>query len=242
MSTPTLFPMATQALGLLLVVVGVAALLILLRTRNAPRPRQVTQSRAEAARSSYPPTSNRGTLPYALIPEVLTSAEQTFFAALQAAVPAGLIICPQVRLANLVNVTSRGRQQRYDFYRIQAKCVDFVLCDALTTAPRLVIELDDSSHQRADRQARDAFVDAVLASVGLPILHVRWAARYDQAVLVNAIQHQLDQQKLVQLPTDPGSASTASNGTVRWACRHCQTEVSATAKFCHTCGQILELC
>jgi hypothetical protein len=38
--------------------------------------------------------------------------------------------------------------------------------------PRLVVELDDRSHDRADRQARDAFVDQVLYAASYPILHI----------------------------------------------------------------------
>jgi very-short-patch-repair endonuclease len=75
--------------------------------------------------------------------------------------PAGYQLFAQVRLAGLVQVKPQARRDKSHWYRIQAKCVDFVLCDAQTTAPRLVIELDDASHNRADRQARDAFVDDV---------------------------------------------------------------------------------
>lgn len=57
------------------------------------------------------------------------------------------------------------------FYKIQAKHVDFVLCDAKLVA-RWVIELDDTSHRRADRAERDTFVDEVLMSTGYTILHM----------------------------------------------------------------------
>ena len=36
--------------------------------------------------------------------------------------------------------------------------------------PRVGIELDDSSHARGDRQARDAFVQQVFEASGLPLL------------------------------------------------------------------------
>src|SRR5262249_55421786 len=85
----------------------------------------------------------------------------------------------------------RPRQSKYDFYRIQAKTVDFVLCDTQTTAPKLVVELDDSSHQLAHRRERDTFVDQVMASVGLPILHVGWQHTYERDTLEQAICAQL---------------------------------------------------
>ncbi|HEU5086371.1 MAG TPA: DUF2726 domain-containing protein, partial [Roseiflexaceae bacterium] len=102
------------------------------------------------------------------------------------------VLFAQVRLANLIRPTSRNpKQNKYDFYRIQAKCVDFVLCDAATTAPRLVVELDDASHDRAERKARDSFVDAVLAHVNLPVLHVRWQRSYSQEQLAGDIRQAL---------------------------------------------------
>ena len=57
-------------------------------------------------------------------------------------------------------------------YKIQAKHVDFVLCDAKLVA-RYIIELDDSTHDTESRKKRDAFVDEVVQSVGYQILHVR---------------------------------------------------------------------
>jgi len=36
--------------------------------------------------------------------------------------------------------------------------------------PRVGIELDDSSHAREERQARDAFVQRVFQASGLPLL------------------------------------------------------------------------
>lgn len=56
--------------------------------------------------------------------------------------------------------------------KIDLKSVDFVLFDKQNISPVLVIELDDYTHQRSDRQARDGFVDRVLNHCGVPILHV----------------------------------------------------------------------
>ena len=58
------------------------------------------------------------------------------------------------------------------FYKVQAKHVDFVLCDEKLVA-RYIIELDDSSHDSASRKNRDDFVDKVVTSVGYKIIHVR---------------------------------------------------------------------
>jgi very-short-patch-repair endonuclease len=83
---------------------------------------------------------------------------------LRQAAPADHQIFAQVRLTNLVQVKPWARRDKSHWWRIQAKCVDFVLAEAATFAPRLVVELDDSSHTRADRRERDTFVDAVFAA------------------------------------------------------------------------------
>jgi hypothetical protein len=77
------------------------------------------------------------------------------------------------------------------WWRIQAKCLDCVLVDAITFAPRLVIELDDRSYDCTNRQARDAFVDSVLAAIAIPILHIRWPRHYDTGELAAQIVGQL---------------------------------------------------
>ncbi|HEY3232894.1 MAG TPA: DUF2726 domain-containing protein [Roseiflexaceae bacterium] len=146
-------------------------------------------------------------LPYAPIPNLLSPAERDFLAVLQTATPIGYRIFAQVRLANLVQVEAWARGNKGHFYRIQAKCVDFVLCDTQTTAPCLVVELDDSSHNRPDRQARDAFVDAVLATAGIPILHVRWRQRYDPRELAGHICAKLQMARPGPAITPPHRAA-----------------------------------
>ena len=55
--------------------------------------------------------------------------------------------------------------------QVQAKHVDFVLCDSKLVA-RYIIELDDSSHNAPDRTERDQFVDRVLQAVGYKVLRL----------------------------------------------------------------------
>ena len=103
------------------------------------------------------------------------------------AAPSGCQVFAQVSLAGLVQVKGWARRDKSHWWRIPAKRLDFVLVDAATLAPRLVVELDDASHDRADRRERDAFVDEVLAGVGMPILHVRWQRRYNARTLAEQI-------------------------------------------------------
>jgi very-short-patch-repair endonuclease len=67
------------------------------------------------------------------------------------------------------------------------KCVDFVVVQRDTMHPLLVVELDDSSHKRAERQKRDQFVDQVLTSVGIPVLHWRTSQHYSRSELSQTV-------------------------------------------------------
>ena len=88
---------------------------------------------------------------------------------------AGLyVVCPKVNVADLLYVT-RLRENRGYFNKIQQKHVDFVLCEPGPMRPVAVVELDDTSHQRRDRQERDELLDQVFQAAGLPIIH--FAAR-----------------------------------------------------------------
>jgi very-short-patch-repair endonuclease/ribosomal protein L40E len=211
-----------------------------------------------------PNTPLLGNLPYRRIPHLLSAAEAEFFNVLRSATPVDLHIFAQVRLANLVEVQHWARRDKTNWYRIQAKCVDFVLCEVRDFAPRLVIELDDRSHDRLDRRKRDAFVDEVLASAGIPIVHIRWQRSYDPQALAGQIATALGCAPLVPAPlpspavsnapvpapafwspiaveaayapTPPPSAHQIT--TMRRICGQCQAELSDRAKFCSQCGAV----
>lgn len=83
----------------------------------------------------------------------------------------GYIVFAKVRLLDLLSPVKGNPKYKTYFYKVQAKHVDFVLCDAKLVA-RAVVELDDSSHDSKKRKERDMFVDEVLTSVGYPVFHV----------------------------------------------------------------------
>jgi hypothetical protein len=58
------------------------------------------------------------------------------------------------------------------FQMISQKHVDFLICRNDDWMPMLGIELDDASHQRADRRERDMFVNNLFASTGVPLLRL----------------------------------------------------------------------
>ncbi|WP_216361529.1 DUF2726 domain-containing protein, partial [Candidatus Chloroploca asiatica] len=116
----------------------------------------------------------------------------------------------------------------------------------------------DASHQRRDRQERDAFVDTTFAAIGLPLLRVRWQRTYDRAQLAAQIM------ATARMPAPPrahhaASTSTTGNGAPHPhgapsqaqpdrpqrtppypVCPGCHTELTADARFCPRCGTCVE--
>ena len=85
-----------------------------------------------------------------------------------------LHILTKVRLADLVEVDDYLTDNAFNkyFWKIQAKHVDFVLCNPNNLAVLAIVELDDSSHNSsADRAERDDFVDKVLKKCNYKIIH-----------------------------------------------------------------------
>jgi hypothetical protein len=115
---------------------------------------------------------SRPALPYRKTDHLLTPAERSFYAVLQRILGDELRLFVKVRLADLVWLPHDVENRQAHVNRVAAKHIDFVLCDPRTLAPVLAVELDDSSHAAPHRQQRDALVNEVLRTVGLPLLRV----------------------------------------------------------------------
>jgi len=117
--------------------------------------------------------------PYALRDDFLSKAELNFYRVLVGVVSPDVTVLTKVSLGDLFYAKS-GDSSEWRIYtnKIDRKHVDFLLCDRQTMQPLAGIELDDRSHQRADRQERDAFVDQVFEVTGLPLHRVRVQRSY----------------------------------------------------------------
>lgn len=131
---------------------------------------------------------------YELRAAILTKAERSFFGALEQACPAGVGLLAKVRLGDVFKPRQglSPSERTGANNRINRKHVDFLLVRASDFVPVLGVELDDSSHDRSDRQKRDAFVDDVFRSCGLPLLHVPAQASYNVAELRASVASALD--------------------------------------------------
>ena len=123
--------------------------------------------------------------------QFLSPAEVLFFRALQEAIDGDYLLFAKVRVGDLLSVVEGTKDSRNWFARIAQKHVDFMLADRETVTPLLVVELDDASHQRADRRERDEFLDGAFSAASLPILRVPCAAEYSTEHLAQQLRHYL---------------------------------------------------
>lgn len=138
-------------------------------------------------------------LPYRLRDNFLSAAELAFYRALEQAVGQSYSINNKVRLWDVLYVPRRDDSRTYE-NKISSKHIDFLLCDPTSMQPVLAIELDDASHNRKDRQERDAFLDQALGAAGLSILHIKAVRTYSITEV---------RQQIADVPPDTASITSA---------------------------------
>ena len=102
----------------------------------------------------------------------LSQPEQILYFRLVQALPDHIILA-QVQLSRLLGVKKGNNYQAWS-NRINRMSADFVVCNKDSSIVA-VIELDDATHEREDRQAADAKKDKALGAAGVQI--VRWQAK-----------------------------------------------------------------
>lgn len=139
-------------------------------------------------------------LPYRRRETLFSAAEQAFLLALDSALDDRYRLFAKVRVADVLDVSPQPDRRAWwqAFTRISSKHFDYVVCERDGAAIRCAIELDDASHRRRDRQARDAFLDAACAAANLPLLRFDVQARY----AVADVQARLREALVVKPATD----------------------------------------
>jgi hypothetical protein len=147
------------------------------------------------------PEEKEISFPYHLRDDFLSPAEISFYHVLTTIVGDGAVVCPKVSLGDLFYAATGdyGRNRSW-MNRVDRKHVDFLLCDPGSMHPVLAVELDDATHDRPDRQERDAFVDDVFLAANLPLARVPAQAQYNTEDVRAALRRAV------------GEAETAASG------------------------------
>lgn len=95
--------------------------------------------------------------------------EQQLYWKLVSALP-DYIVLAQVQASRILKIKKSANQQ-YWFNRVNRMSYDYVVCHK-NSYPLAVIELDDSTHERDDRQEADRRKNKILHDAGLTLL--RW--------------------------------------------------------------------
>jgi Protein of unknown function (DUF2726) len=93
-----------------------------------------------------------------------SAAERSLYQVLRRLIPAYTVFA-KVRFCDLISASAQKRAGRHQ-RRIESKQLDFLICDA-TLAPVMAVEVDDGSPGK-----RDQMVDAALAAVDVPVVHI----------------------------------------------------------------------
>ncbi len=137
---------------------------------------------------------------YFLRKTLLSPAERSLLGVLESIGFEDVNICCKVRLADIVGVKkglAKGEWRRA-FNRVSAKHVDFLIVSKSAANPIVAVELDDASHEKEERVDRDALVDSVCQSAGLPMVHVAARHTYDPKLLQKAIEEAVSGTKSVK--------------------------------------------
>jgi hypothetical protein len=123
----------------------------------------------------------------------ISAAEKQFFDTLESVVGTHFRVFVKVRVADLIEVRAprNGRRWWTAFARISQKHVDFCLVRRQAIDEVLLaIELDDRSHQRLDRRARDLLSNATFVEAGIPL--IRFGLDYSRADVQRAVSGALE--------------------------------------------------
>ena len=96
---------------------------------------------------------------------MLSKPEYEFLLLLRGISPERYEVVPQVALIDVIEKRTYTTN-RNELFRV----CDYCFVDRETFEPLLLVELNDRSHLRADRQERDAKVAAICANAGLPLV------------------------------------------------------------------------
>lgn len=165
-------------ISIIILILGIGIPIILKKYTYYEEPREQDQSEQEQK------------LPYHF-KYLLTKNEWDFYKKMKVVTDKyNLHIIAKVRLADLVEVDNylTGNGFNKYFWKIQAKHVDFVLCNPDNLAVIAILELDDSSHNSSvERAERDDFVDKVLTKCGYKIIHTYNGSNIEDVLRYNYV-------------------------------------------------------
>lgn len=159
---------------MIFIVIILIALVIFLAIKNKQKTATAQPEKEQASEEVKPEEFK--ILPYAK-KFLLTKNEWAFYKSLKPiADELKLTVLAKVRLADLVEVNVSDKKDYIKYFnKISKKHVDFALAKPENLQIELLIELDDNSHNTAQKE-RDGFTEALFDKTGYKLLRTRGTA------------------------------------------------------------------
>jgi len=124
---------------------------------------------------------------------MLDEVHRELFQSLQAMVGPALHVFPCVQLSELLDLVGGNESRDAELaIRIRSTSVDFVLCDAKTTKPMLVVEARNTYDESDETRQRDQFIDQMLNDARLPLLPISRQTPTSNLQLAETVQQSLN--------------------------------------------------
>lgn len=129
---------------------------------------------------------------------ILSVAEQKFYKALCQGLNNQFLILMKVRVADVLQPEKGITKSEWTsaFNRIKSKHFDFLICDLNTYEIIAAIELDDRSHQRANRKKRDKLLNSACESANFPLMRITSRQIYSPQEIKSAVLSSLRDYKI----------------------------------------------
>ena len=130
---------------------------------------------------------------------LLTKNEWAFYKSLKPiADELGYSVLAKIRVADLVEVNVKDSKDFMKYFnKINKKHVDFILAKPENLQIELLIELDDNSHNSAQKQ-RDDFVEALYKQTGYKLLRVKGAADLKDKIMECTPKNQSEESSVIE--------------------------------------------
>jgi len=122
---------------------------------------------------------------------LFTFRERVFFQALLEDVGSQYAVFAKVRLGDIIWLANEPENRKHHINQLLCKHFDFLLCERGTYKPLLVIELDDSSHDKYEHHERDEFKGKVCEDIGLRLWRPRVQQTYPKGFIGEQVRIQI---------------------------------------------------
>lgn len=124
---------------------------------------------------------------------LLNASESTFYHALRAAVGDHGVVLAKVNMANVIAPGKLKKKSQFAAYnRIAKNHFNFIVCDARTLEPRVIIELDDGKPLAKNKLERQKLLLHVCQSANIPLIGANMKYSYQVGKLRRLLAAHID--------------------------------------------------